>query len=353
MRRDREIDKDVEADDPRRWRDDGKRDERVAARREREYHDRLRDRDRLPREEGWEPSNDRHGGRWTVVEERDARSKRSSGRDRRSGVVDEKDNRKDRDRDREREKEPAWMDTYIPNDSAAAILGGKGSTDELDGIQAFKKDMKAKEQKDALPSPKESRGADTNRPSGSSMAVVVSSGAAPEKPLDEIQLFRLMMKKEQDQKVPEMLHAPAPEPMVIGPRLFEQENAAPSSTRVRDQRKISTLPNGTYFPLNIRPVTDCLQTCKVILCCQLIPNLPLPWTNLLRCCQKRRLLLLSQQMDTLRTLVLIRPKPYCLFSLPFLTMKLDQCLYSHPTPQLCPLTLPFQSLLAPDFFQSR
>jgi hypothetical protein len=236
-------------DDPRRWRDDGKRDERVAARREREYRERVRD--RPSREEGWEPSGDRHGGRWTVVEERDSRNKRSSGRDRRSGVLDdgkEKDDRKDRerDRDREREKEPAWMDTYIPSDSVAGILGGIGGEGELDGIQAFKKGMKAKEQKEA-PSPKEPR--EANQPS-----VLLKAGPEPQaappsdKPLDEIQRFKLMMRKEQEQKAPEISQPPAPEPTLTGPTLQEVESRVSDLARIREQRKISTISTGTLFP---------------------------------------------------------------------------------------------------------
>lgn len=247
LRRDRDLEKDMEVDDPRRWRDDGKRDERVAARREREYRERVRE--KPSREEGWEPSSDRQ--RWTVVEERDGRNKRSSGRDRRSGVLDdgkEKDDRKDRDRDREREKEPAWMETYTPADSAPGILGGKGGDDELDGIQAFKKDMKAKEQKDVPSSTEKSREADADQPSGSSKAENASTA-----PLDEIQLFRLMMKKEQKQNVPEELLVSTSEP-ISGPTPHELGNGAPP--RIKDQRKISTISNGTTCPLSIFSMTD-------------------------------------------------------------------------------------------------
>ncbi|KAF9230245.1 hypothetical protein BU15DRAFT_69358, partial [Melanogaster broomeanus] len=43
--RDRDLDRDSEPDDPRRWRDDGKRDERIAARRDRENREREREGD--------------------------------------------------------------------------------------------------------------------------------------------------------------------------------------------------------------------------------------------------------------------------------------------------------------------
>ncbi|KAL1705049.1 hypothetical protein EV121DRAFT_270066 [Schizophyllum commune] len=176
---------DDDPDDPRRWRDDGKRDERIASR---------RDRDRYRDERGWDERRDR-GDRWTVVEEREARTKRGpergGGRDRRNGD-DEKERGEPkssgRDRDREREKEPAWMDTYIPPaTSGTGILGGKGADGELDGIQAWKKGMKEKEAKE--------KGA----------AAAQESPAAPPSGgggggLDEIQLFRMMMKKEDDKK---------------------------------------------------------------------------------------------------------------------------------------------------------
>ena len=181
------------------------------------------------------------------MEERDTRNKRSSGRDRRSGVPDEakeKDDRKDRerDRDKEREKEPAWMDTYIPSESGAGILGGIAGEGELDGIQAFKKGMKAKEQKET-PSPEDSR--EPNLLGSSPKVETVPSVAlSSDKPLDEIQLFKLMMKKEREQKVPEKPQVPPPEPILTGPTVQEVESAAPSITRIKEQRKISMLSNG-------------------------------------------------------------------------------------------------------------
>ncbi|KAJ7655117.1 hypothetical protein DFH06DRAFT_1298722 [Mycena polygramma] len=171
---DRDADKD-EGEDPRRWRDDGKRDERMAARRER---------DKTSQENG-DASGDR---RWTVVEDRDGRSKRNH-RDRRTGGTGEdgKDREERRDRDREREKEPAWMDTYIPD--SPGILGGKGGEGELDGIQAWKKGLKEQKEKTATDSgPKK----DEER--------VAASNSIPEKPLDEIQIFRMLMKREEEKK---------------------------------------------------------------------------------------------------------------------------------------------------------
>lgn len=174
--RDKDFERDSELEDPRRWRDDGKRDERMAARREREVRDRereLRDRRDRPTWDG----GDRSDRRWAAGDDRDSRGKKMSGKDRKLG-----EDGKDRDdrKDREREKEPAWMDTYIPSNGSGGVIGSQRSGGELDGIQAFRKEM---QQKDKTTSP-----------------VASSPGQAPENQLDEIQLFRLMMKREEEKK---------------------------------------------------------------------------------------------------------------------------------------------------------
>ncbi|KAG9314512.1 hypothetical protein JVU11DRAFT_5309 [Chiua virens] len=183
--RDREFDRDSEPEDPRRWRDDGKREERIVARREREIREReLRDRRDRPAWEG----GDRADRRWVTGDDRDSRGK---GRAAEIGSPGEdgkdRDDRKDRDRDRE--KEPAWMDTYIPN-SGSGVLGGLRSGGELDGIQAFRKEM---QQKDKSTSPV-AAGLAVSQTQAS------SPGQTPENQLDEIQLFRLMMKREEEKK---------------------------------------------------------------------------------------------------------------------------------------------------------
>lgn len=192
--RDRDFERDSELEDPRRWRDDGKRDERMAARREREIRDRdreLRDRRDRPTWDG----GDRVDKRWATGDDRDGRGKRPSVRDRKLG-----EDAKDRDdrKDREREKEPAWMDTYVPSNGSGGVIGGHRSGGELDGIQAFRKEM---QQKDKSTSP---------------MAVSLSVSRtqasspvqAPENQLDEIQLFRLMMKREEEKKKSDSSAAP-------------------------------------------------------------------------------------------------------------------------------------------------
>jgi hypothetical protein len=183
--RDREVE--IE-EDPRRWRDDGKREERLATRRERA-------RDKGNQDGHWESGTDR---RWTPGDDRDARYKRSSGRERRSGNgpddIKEKDDR--RDKEREKEKEPAWMDAYVPSDSFPGILGGHGLGGELDGIQAFKKEQKDKELKDkAANLSATSIGLGPSGVEGTSSPV--HSADMKQEPLDEIQLFKRMMLKDQ------------------------------------------------------------------------------------------------------------------------------------------------------------
>lgn len=144
-----------------------------------------------------DPPRDNTNARgWTVVEERDGRPKRNAGRDKKSEELREKEDRRN---DREKEKEPAWMDEYIPPPSSAGILGGQSADGELDGIQAWKKGLKDKEQKEKetlqsklLP-----------ETSNESNAPQTPADATPsEKPMDEIQLFKLLMKREQEQKSP-------------------------------------------------------------------------------------------------------------------------------------------------------
>ncbi|GLB36314.1 hypothetical protein LshimejAT787_0306020 [Lyophyllum shimeji] len=183
--RERDLDRDID-DNPRRWRDDGKRDERIAARRAAE-RERLREKD---------STLDPGDRRWPV-EDRETRGKRPTGRERKAGPVtdDGKDRDERRDRERQREKEPAWMDTYIPPPSSAGILGGKAGDGELDGIQAWKKERKEKEMKDKVAS---------SSVAGSGVGIQepasIETQEANGKPLDEIQLFRLLMKREEEKK---------------------------------------------------------------------------------------------------------------------------------------------------------
>ncbi|KAG6911836.1 hypothetical protein DXG01_000083 [Tephrocybe rancida] len=174
-RRERDRESEREADDDRRWRDDGKRDERLAARRTDRQGERFREKDVV-----LEPAD----RRWVAAEDRESRVKRTGGRDRKSGIL------ADEGKDDRKEREPAWMDTYVPSSPSAGILGGKTGDGELDGIQAWKKERKEKELKEK------------NDASSATRAAVGTQETAPKpeangNPLDEIQLFRLLMKQEE------------------------------------------------------------------------------------------------------------------------------------------------------------
>ena len=160
-------------DDSRRWRDDGKRDDRLAARREREREDKDKDKDRE--------------NRWQTTEDRDSRLKRATGRDRKN-ADDGKDKDRRDDREKDKEKEPAWMETYVP-DASGGILGGRTADGEMDSIQAWKKGMKEKEEKDKAAATKDISSGPPQDTTGQS-----------EPQMDEIQLFKMMIRRETDKK---------------------------------------------------------------------------------------------------------------------------------------------------------
>lgn len=122
------------------------------------------------------------------------------------------------------------METYVPSEPLSGILGGVASTGELDGIQAWKKGMKDKErEKDE----KEGVGRSVN---DASTATTHEKPAREEaeavQPMDEIQLFRLMMQKA---KAKPDAEGPAPsEPIAVlsstssGP--YRQFGMSPSLT---------------------------------------------------------------------------------------------------------------------------
>jgi zinc finger CCCH domain-containing protein 13 len=225
IRRDRDVERDSN-DDPRRWRDDGRRDERMAARRElrdKEYRDRERGSRVNERDSNWDSDRprDRDRDRW-VPDERDSRPKRSNGRDKGGHSRDEDRDGKDRDdrkdsRVRVEEKEPAWMDAYIPSESGAGILGGKAENGEMDSIQAWKLGMKEKERKERESEALRISG-DPERTEGARAA---EPQAAPptEPPLDEIQLFKLMIKREEEKNKAASFRGPEDDPVIayLGP----------------------------------------------------------------------------------------------------------------------------------------
>ncbi|KAJ3737046.1 hypothetical protein DFJ43DRAFT_1035818 [Lentinula guzmanii] len=197
-RRDRDDD-----DDSRRWRDDGRRDDRLASRRERERGPNGKDKD--------SNSGNPNDRRWTVVEERDVRSKRNTARDKKT--FPEEGRADDRRGDREKEKEPAWMDTYVPSSSTGGILGSKGNEGELDGIQAWKKNMRKEQKAKAAPA---APVADSSDPPS-------ASADTTDEPMDEIQRFKKMMEVAQKQS--------SDSPLIVGPIVGLTDTSKPSSPR--------------------------------------------------------------------------------------------------------------------------
>jgi zinc finger CCCH domain-containing protein 13 len=90
------------------------------------------------------------------------------------------------------------METYVPASSGGGILGGKTAEGEVDGLQAWKQGMKAKEQKEKEKAETKDKSVAPATPEAKSE--VASSTVKSDSSLDEIQLFKLMMKKEEGKK---------------------------------------------------------------------------------------------------------------------------------------------------------
>ncbi|OJA10762.1 hypothetical protein AZE42_00328 [Rhizopogon vesiculosus] len=241
-RDDHEIDRDSEMDDPRRWRDDGKRDERIAARREREQRERDKDRVR-DRPAAWD-SGDRQDRRWGPADDRDGRNKRAAGRERKPDEAKDKDDRKDRDREREREreKEPAWMDTYIPSIGSNGLGRAPG---DLDGIQAFKREIKEREKKEQNAAAQD----------GDHSGDLEGKGHTSEPHLDEIQLFKLMMKREEQKKKTD--DSPLVDPSLLADPSLETKDSAPtkdlSSVEIATEQRTHFTPQPISTQLSTSP----------------------------------------------------------------------------------------------------
>lgn len=211
----------------------------MTARRDKDRLDREKDKGRDRSREAGDNDRDSRDG-WTVAEEKGGRR---GGRDRRQDDAREKDDR----REREKEKEPAWMETYVPpSSSAGGILGGKGAEGEMDSIQAWKMSMKrqaeglppVKKRPETTPTEAETENIDSwkknsapaigrkkdaaeeNDLNNKALATEPSphpnshvpknsleksqstkaSFSATEAQLDEIQLFKLMMKQEEKKR---------------------------------------------------------------------------------------------------------------------------------------------------------
>lgn len=233
-------------EDARRWREDGKRDERLAARRD-------RGRDKVASEQSWEGATER---RWPATDEKDGRYKRTTGRERKpADETKDKDDRRDRERQRERESEPAWMDTYVPTDSSPGILGGQSLSGELDGIQAWKKGLKEKESKE-----KEASAPPHSKGSGVVVEQSVSAATSPsaDKPLDEIQLFKLLMKKEQETKRPETAVD------------FESVNKDSNTSPQQRQRVVTTGKKRCYSRFTLILLTQYLACSRFVVWCIIV-----------------------------------------------------------------------------------
>ncbi|KZS93112.1 hypothetical protein SISNIDRAFT_100865 [Sistotremastrum niveocremeum HHB9708] len=97
--------------------------------------------------------------------------------------------------DEDREKEPAWMETYIPEDSKAGILGSRPADGQLDGIQAWKKELREREMREkGIVDPSAQAGGTTTPKEADSKS---PPGPQSNEPLDEISMFKLIMKREQ------------------------------------------------------------------------------------------------------------------------------------------------------------
>ena len=228
----------MDEEDTRRWRDDGKRDERVPQKREK---DRL-DRGEHSRER---TDDDRDHDTWRNTDE--TRGQKRGPRERRigGGVTDSRD-REDR-REREKEKEPAWMETYIPPASGGGILGGKGFGGEIDSIQAWKKDMKEREMKakgvsvDATDSTTTRPSTNDTQPKDSTNPPSTSFVPPEGQQLDEIQLFKLMMKQAK-------ADAPSEDrPPSSGASPHGPENGISGLMRIRGVRQATPSAPGTFI----------------------------------------------------------------------------------------------------------
>jgi hypothetical protein len=190
----------------------------MTARRDREQRDRERDKDRVrDRPAAWDAS-DRQDRRWAPADDRDGRSKRVAGRERKPDEAKDRDDRKDRDREREkeREKEPAWMDTYIPSSGSNGLGRAPG---DLDGIQAFKREIKEREQKEQGTVQDDDRCGDFEGKANTS-----------EPHLDEIQLFKLMMKREEQKKKADQ--SPLAAPSLLADTPSETKDSTPNGKSI-------------------------------------------------------------------------------------------------------------------------
>lgn len=244
--RDRESERDRDRDDDRHWRDDGRRDERISGRRGEDRGDRddrdresARSRERRGDRERDEPEREtRRGNREDRDKERDdefetkpTRRGGRGGESRRTAAPteEEKTDKDRRDRDRQKEQ-PAWMETYVPDAAAGAGILGAAKEGSLDGLQAWKKEMKEKADKDKAAAD----GPAVPLAAAPLTKAPASGRGAHEDGLDEIAKFKLMMKRAQQTP-------PAPEAVPAVPAVADAVPAPAAGKHQPQENGVSGL----------------------------------------------------------------------------------------------------------------
>ncbi|EJD55337.1 hypothetical protein AURDEDRAFT_179104 [Auricularia subglabra TFB-10046 SS5] len=226
---DRERDRE---EDPRHWRDDGRRDERLAARRDRDRDDYTRsrerradrdDRDAPDRESRRNNRDDRESGdskRDKDVEEGESKPSRRGGRERegRRTAAAADDEKADKERKERQKEQPAWMETYVPDSAGGGILGG-AEDGRMDDLQAWKKEMRGKMEKDK---------AAADLLANPSAAPNAPAKAAESGGVDELATIKLMIKRAQETP-PAATATPVQDPAIVA--------AIPSSAQAKPEQE--------------------------------------------------------------------------------------------------------------------
>lgn len=142
------------------------------------------------------------------------------------------------------------METYVPSPSNATGILGKTADGEVDSIQAWKKDMKARELR-AKGLPADS----TSTSQGSNDDPVHQPPPPPPPPatvplgaLDEIQQFKLMMKKEEEKRAAANSSATAQDPP---PASKVPIQTLDGNDVLNQGRNVSNATAGTLLSLNM------------------------------------------------------------------------------------------------------
>lgn len=177
------------------------------------------------------------------------------------------------------------METYVPDSPSAGILGGKGLEGELDDLQAWKKGMKEREQRAAGIA--SGRGKGSGAPSEANSVPDAAPSASGGSSLDEIQQFKLIMKKAQEDKQPAGESEPSPTVPLLGDRdllkdfakvskgarrsfpttsviLNDQPSAVPSAKTSRPNPEATSIPLSATSSIgsSVLPMASTPQTNK-------------------------------------------------------------------------------------------